>query len=152
MQKTNEQGIVCSKKVARTNQNYPLYLKSLLLCIYVIFPIFITILLFTKLILIWLVGWLVGSFVLRRINPFWVIYCRTKFQTIQFTICIIFVYKHLNIKQFYFKQFSLAKVQFSSIWPLDRTLSGATASDLEAMAIKGCSTFSKIPASLEPHH
>ena len=29
-------------------------------------------------------------------------------------------------KQFHFKQFSLAKVQFSSIWPMDRTLSGAT--------------------------
>ena len=29
-------------------------------------------------------------------------------------------------KQFYFKQFSLASVQFSSIWPIDRTLSGAT--------------------------
>ena len=29
-------------------------------------------------------------------------------------------------KQFYFKLFSLAQVQFSSIWPIDRTLSGAT--------------------------
>ena len=29
-------------------------------------------------------------------------------------------------KQFYFKQFSLAQVQFSSIWPIDRTLSVAT--------------------------
>ena len=29
-------------------------------------------------------------------------------------------------KQFYFKKFSLAQEQFSSIWPIDRTLSGAT--------------------------
>ena len=29
-------------------------------------------------------------------------------------------------KQTDFKQFSLAKVEFSSIWPIDRTLSGAT--------------------------
>ena len=29
-------------------------------------------------------------------------------------------------KQFYFKQFSLAYVQFSSIWPIDRTLSSNT--------------------------
>ena len=29
-------------------------------------------------------------------------------------------------KQFYIKQFSLAWVQFSSIWPIDRTLSSAT--------------------------
>ena len=38
------------------------------------------------------------------------------FQTIQFSI----------EKQFHFKWFSLAWVQFSSIWPIDRTLSGAT--------------------------
>ena len=30
------------------------------------------------------------------------------------------------VKQFYFKQFSLAKVHFSSVEPIERTLSGAT--------------------------
>ena len=33
-------------------------------------------------------------------------------------------------KQSYFKQFSLAYVQFSSIWLIDRTLSGATSPSL----------------------
>ena len=39
------------------------------------------------------------------------------FQTTQFSMQ----------KLFYFKQLSLALVQFSSIWPIDRTLSSATA-------------------------
>ena len=66
-------------------------------------------------------------------------------RTIQFSISIVFVYSQLNIKLFYFKQFILALVgslniktvpvqviqfsistQISSIWPIDRTLSGAT--------------------------
>ena len=41
---------------------------------------------------------------------------------------------------FYFKQFSLAQVELSSIWPIDRTLSSATTparGDLRAMAMKG---------------
>ena len=32
----------------------------------------------------------------------------------------------LNVKTINFKQFSLACLQFSSIWPIDRTLLGAT--------------------------
>ena len=100
------------------------------------------------------VGWLV----LQRINPFRS-FKLIRFQTIQFSMNIVFVYKRSNVKtvllqtmhfsisihfqcqkQSYYKQFSLAKVQtdlfktvqfsistqFSSIWPIDRTLSGAT--------------------------
>ena len=33
-------------------------------------------------------------------------------QTIQFSFKIVFVYTQLNVKQFYFKQLSLASVQF----------------------------------------
>ena len=73
------------------------------------------------------------------------------FQTIQFSIGKQFKWQ----KQFYFKQFSLASVQLSSIWLLDRTLSGATTLgrvDLGAMAIKEYSAFPKAPALLEPHY
>ena len=50
-----------------------------------------------------------------------------KFQTIQFSISINFVYTKLNIKTVLFQaiQFSIS-TQFSSIWPIDRILSGAT--------------------------
>ena len=44
--------------------------------------------------------------------------------------------------------------QFSSIWPIDRTLSGATTlgqSGPGAMAIKGYSASLKAPELLEPH-
>ena len=84
------------------------------------------------------------------------------FQTIQFSLQ----------KQLYFKQFSLAlqlsfniqnssisnnqiniSTQFSSIWPIDRTLSGATTSGQSgAMVMKECSAFYKVPALLGPHH
>ena len=67
---------------------------------------------------------LVGCFVLWRINPFEVIYCQIKFQTIQFSISIIFVYKQLNVKTVLFQaiQFSMS----TQFWPIDRTQSGAT--------------------------
>ena len=41
-------------------------------------------------------------------------------------------------------QFSIS-MQFSSVYPIDRALPGA-------IAMKGCSAFSKAPESLEPHH
>ena len=78
--------------------------------------------------------WLVGCFVLQRINPFRFIYCRIKFQTVQSNISIVFVYKQLNSKTvklnvktilFQIIPFSISKL-FSSVWPIDRTLSGAT--------------------------
>ena len=44
------------------------------------------------------------------------------------------------------------KYEKSSIWPVDRTLSGATTSvDLGAMALKGYSAIPKTPALLKPH-
>ena len=57
-----------------------------------------------------------------------------KFQTIQFSINIVFVYKQLNVKinqlnvktvLFQTTQFSIS-TPFSSHWPIDRTLSRAT--------------------------
>ena len=48
-------------------------------------------------------------------------------------------------------QFSIS-IQFSSIWPIDKTLSGAmTPGQSGAMAMKGYSA-SKALALLEPHH
>ena len=75
-------------------------------------------------------------------------------QTIQFSIIIVFVCTKLNVKLFYFEQFSITyknnpisnnsvrslnvktvlfqaiqfsiSTQLSSVWPIDRTLSGAT--------------------------
>ena len=51
-------------------------------------------------------------------------------------------------------QFSIS-IPFSSIWPIDKTLPGATTKaivDQGAMAVKGYSTFPKVLALLEPHH
>ena len=92
-------------------------------------------------------------------------------QTIQFSISIVFVYTQLDVKIVLFQtiQFSISTVsisktvlfqavqfsintQFSSIWPIDRTLSGATRVYLRVMAMKRYSAFPKAPASLEPHH
>ena len=74
------------------------------------------------------------------------------------------------MKQFYFKQFSLAsviclhsvktskytvKILSSSIWPINRAVSSANLQarvDLGVMVMKGYSAFPKIPALLEPHH
>ena len=57
-----------------------------------------------------IVGCLLAGFVLRHINPFRVIYRRIKFQTIQFSISIVIVYKQLNIKTVLFQtiQFSIS--------------------------------------------
>ena len=48
-------------------------------------------------------------------------------QTIQLSISTVFVHTQLNVKIVLFQaiQFSIS-MQFSSIWPMDRTLSGAT--------------------------
>ena len=51
-------------------------------------------------------------------------------------------------------QFSIS-TQFSSIWPLDRTLSGATTPGQGrpgSMAMKEYSAFPESPALLEPRH
>ena len=57
-------------------------------------------------------------------------------------------------KQFQTNEFSRS-TQFSSIWPMDRTLPGATTPgrvDLGSMAMKDYSTFPKTPALLDSHH
>ena len=58
---------------------------------------------------------MVGPFVLQRIKSFRVIYSRIKFQTIQFGMSIVFVYKQLKVKTVLFQiiQFSIS-TQFSS--------------------------------------
>ena len=67
------------------------------------------------------------------------------------------------IKQFYFKQFNLPEViclhsiyiSKSSIWSIDKTLSGATTPSQSGpgrMAMKSYSAFLKAPVLLEPHH
>ena len=64
------------------------------------------------------------------------------------------------IKQFYFKLLSLALVICFlsiwmlniSIWPMGRTLSGATRMDQEVMVMKRYSTVPKTPAWLEHDH
>ena len=51
-------------------------------------------------------------------------------------------------------QFSVIK-QFCSIWPNDKTLSGATTQvrvDLGTTAMKEYSAFPNAPALLKPHH
>ena len=52
------------------------------------------------------------------------------FQTIQFSIIIVFVYTQLNVKTVPFQTipFSIS-TQFRSIWPIDRTLLGAITPD-----------------------
>ena len=52
------------------------------------------------------------------------------FQTIQFSISIVFCLHTVNVKTVLFQtiQFSIS-IQFSSIWPIDKTLSGVTTPD-----------------------
>ena len=63
------------------------------------------------------------------------------FQAIQFSQTVLIQTIPLSIS-----------MKFSSIWPIDRALSGTTIRDLGAMAMKGYSTFLKAPVSQEPHH
>ena len=72
-----------------------------------------------------MVGWLFFGFFYGVSTLFWLFNAESshfdKFQTIQFRK-IFLVYTQLNIKTI---QFSIS-TQFSSIWPIDRTISGAT--------------------------
>ena len=70
-------------------------------------------------------GWLVGRSVLRLINPFWVIKHQIKFQTIQF----------------------IKSTQFSSIWPINRTLSSVTTPGQSAPGSNGNEGVLHIPQS-----
>ena len=58
----------------------------------------------------------------------------------QFTIRVVFVYKHLNVKAVLFQAMHLCtNTQFSSIWPIDRNLLGTTIPGIGAMAMNGYS-------------
>ena len=67
-----------------------------------------------------------------------------------------FIYTELNFKTVLFQKIQFCvSTRFSSIWSIDRTLSGAKTlrqRDLETMAMKGFSAFLKSPILLEPHH
>ena len=69
---------------------------------------------------------------------------------------LVFVYKQLNVKTVPFQAIPFSiNTQFTSIWPIDRVLSGATTLeqvDLWAITMVGYSTFLKAPALLKPHH
>ena len=73
----------------------------------------------------------------------------------QFSLALVqfFVYTQLNIKQYNFKQFQFSiSTQFSSIWPIDLVLPLWARVDLVVMPIKGYSAFPKAPALQESHH
>ena len=102
-----------------------------------------------------LIGWLVVLFY-GVLNLFRSFNAELNFKHIQFSISIVLVYKQLNVKTLLFQatQFSIS-TQFSSIQPIDRTLSGATTRarvDHGAMAMNGNFAFPKAPELLEPHH
>ena len=70
-------------------------------------------------------------------------------QTIQFCVSIVSVSKTVPFQTIHFS----ISMQFSSIWSIDRTLSGATTSGQSGvMVTKRCSAFPKAPALLRPHH
>ena len=100
-----------------------------------------------------------NMFLLHTVKCFKVLLCITnnsiKLQS--------FVYTQLNNQTVLFLtiQFGMSfvctqfKCQTCSIWPIDRTLSGATTPtwvDLGAMAMKGYSTFPKAKTLPEPRH
>ena len=77
-------------------------------------------------------------------------------QTIQLSIGIVFIYTQLNVKTVLLQtiQFSIS-TQFSSIWPINRALSGVTTpgqSRPETMAIKWYSPFPQAPELPKPYH
>ena len=101
-------------------------------------------------------NWLGGCFVLWRINPFRVIKRRIKFQTLQFSKSIVFVYRQLNVKTVLLQiiQFSIS-TQCSLFGPLRgpyQVLPSRARVDLREMAMKRYSALLKGPALLEPHH
>ena len=73
------------------------------------------------------------------------------FQTIQFSqtiLSIVFVHTQLNVKTVLFQviQFTIS-MQFSSIWPIDRTLSGATTLGLSGPRSDGNERVLHMPQS-----
>ena len=76
-------------------------------------------------------------------------FCKTVLnQTIQFRISTVFVHQQLNVKTVLFQpiQFSLS-LQFSSNWPIDRTLSGAASPSQSGLGNDGNEGVLRIPQS-----
>ena len=73
-----------------------------------------------------------------------------RFQTIPFSITTVFVYIYLNIKTVLFQtiQFSIT-TRFSSIKPIDRTLSGVTTSDQSEPGSDCNKVVLRIPLNLQ---
>ena len=69
-------------------------------------------------------------------------------QTIRFSISIVFVCTQLNVKTVLFQviQFGIS-LQFSSIWPIDRSLSGATTPSQSGSVNNGNERVLYIPQS-----
>ena len=69
-------------------------------------------------------------------------------QTIWLSISIVFVHTELHVKTFQFKknQFSI-RTQFSSIWPIDKTLSGVTNPGQSGPRSDGSDGVLRIPQS-----
>ena len=61
---------------------------------------------------------------------------------------LVFVYKQLNVRTVLFQaiQFNI-NTQYSSIWPIDRTLSGATTSGQSGLGSDGNKGVLRIPQS-----
>ena len=108
----------------------------------------------------WLIGWLVGFYGILTFvgylmpNPF---YMNNQFYFKQSSlVCVHSLSKSFLFQAIQFSQTVLIQTiqfrlstQFSSIWPIDRTLIRCCHSGI---AMKGCCAFPKAPASLEPHH
>ena len=70
------------------------------------------------------------------------------FQTIQFSISTFFVFTQLNVKLVLFLTIQFCIItQFSSIWPIDRTLSCATTPDQSGPKSDGNEGILHIPQS-----
>ena len=69
-------------------------------------------------------------------------------QTIQFSISIVFVYTQLNVKTVLFWTIQLSiNMKFSSIWPIDRALSGVTTPGQSEPGSDGNEEVLRIPQS-----
>ena len=94
-------------------------------------------------------GWMVGCFVLRRINPFGSFNAELNFKSVYHKYWFLFRHSLMS-KQFHFKQFSLVlfdpKIVLYQVLPLRARV------DLGAMAMKGYSALPNAPALLEFYH
>ena len=83
-------------------------------------------------------------------HPFYAIQFRQTvlIQTIQFSISIVFVYTQLNVETVLFQPILWSiSTQFSSIWPIDRTLSGGSSGNEGVLHIPQCSSITRTSPS-----